>query len=467
MKPSPDEIADCQTDLLSYVKFMFRARKGQDLLENWHQSVICDALERVVIGMCPRLIINVPPRSGKTELAVINFISWCMGVFPSSEFIHSSYSKRLATYNTYNIRSIMLSDAYRNIFTGVSIKQDSTAKDEFRTNQGGVVYATGAEGTITGYGAGGLGEHFNGCVIVDDPHKAGEANSQTMRENVVDWFQTTMESRKNSPDTPIIVIMQRLHEQDLSGWLLGGGNGESWEHIKIPAMYEGDKSFWPVQFPVDDLKRKEASNTYVFAGQYMQEPSPIGGGIFKEKWWQFYSALPKIQYRMIYADTAQKTKEQNDFTVFECWGKGNDGRIYLLDMIREKWESPQLLVQAKAFWQKHKAMTGKSLGTLRKMKIEDKVSGTGLIQQLQQGKDRIPVEGIPRDKDKITRAFDVAPQIEVGNVVLPESHPCLSDFLTEARTFPNGAHDDTLDPMMDAIEDMLLDGRFSDYRKII
>lgn len=467
MKLSPDEIADCQTDLLSYVKFMFRARKGQDLLENWHQSVICDALERVVIGMCPRLIINVPPRSGKTELAVINFISWCMGVFPSSEFIHSSYSKRLATYNTYNIRSIMLSDAYRNIFTGVSIKQDSTAKDEFRTNQGGVVYATGAEGTITGYGAGGLGEHFNGCVIVDDPHKAGEANSQTMRENVVDWFQTTMESRKNSPDTPIIVIMQRLHEQDLSGWLLGGGNGESWEHIKIPAMYEGDKSFWPVQFPVDDLKRKEASNTYVFAGQYMQEPSPIGGGIFKEKWWQFYIALPKIQYRMIYADTAQKTKEQNDFTVFECWGKGNDGRIYLLDMIREKWESPQLLVQAKAFWQKHKAMTGKSLGTLRKMKIEDKVSGTGLIQQLQQGKDRIPVEGIPRDKDKITRAFDVAPQIEVGNVVLPESHPCLSDFLTEARTFPNGAHDDTLDPMMDAIEDMLLDGRFSDYRKII
>ena len=467
MKLSPDEIADCQTDLLSYVKFMFRARKGQDLLENWHQSVICDALERVVIGMCPRLIINVPPRSGKTELAVINFISWCMGVFPSSEFIHSSYSKRLATYNTYNIRSIMLSDAYRNIFTGVSIKQDSTAKDEFRTNQGGVVYATGAEGTITGYGAGGLGEHFNGCVIVDDPHKAGEANSQTMRENVVDWFQTTMESRKNNPDTPIIVIMQRLHEQDLSGWLLGGGNGESWEHIKIPAMYEGDKSFWPVQFPVDDLKRKEASNTYVFAGQYMQEPSPIGGGIFKEKWWQFYIALPKIQYRMIYADTAQKTKEQNDFTVFECWGKGNDGRIYLLDMIREKWESPQLLVQAKAFWQKHRAMTDKSLGTLRKMKIEDKVSGTGLIQQLQQGKDRIPVEGIPRDKDKITRAFDVAPQIEVGNVVLPESHPCLSDFLTEARTFPNGAHDDTLDPMMDAIEDMLLDGRFSDYRKII
>src|SRR5699024_10110170 len=113
---------------------------------------------------------------------------------------------------------------------------DSQAKDEFRTAHGGIVYATGADGTITGYGAGSMSDDFAGAIIIDDPHKAGEANSDVMRANVIDWFQTTMESRKNSEDTPIILIMQRLHEHDLAGWLLDGGNGEEWENIKIPAI---------------------------------------------------------------------------------------------------------------------------------------------------------------------------------------------------------------------------------------
>ena len=225
-----DKIADSRCDLLTFVRTMFKARKGIDLVDNWHQEAICNALERVVMGDCKRLIINVPPRSGKTEIAVINFMAWCMGNFPDSEFIHASYSKRLATNNAYNVRAIMQHEQFCEIFDHTQIKRDSSAKDEFRTEQGGIVYATGAEGTITGYGAGKMRDTFGGAIVIDDPHKAGEAMSDTMRENVIDWFTTTMESRKNRPDTPIIVIMQRLHESDLSGYLLAGGNGEEWEH---------------------------------------------------------------------------------------------------------------------------------------------------------------------------------------------------------------------------------------------
>lgn len=449
---TPKQIADCRTDLLTFAKTMFTARKGATLKENWHQYKICQALEKVVIGDTKRLVINVPPRSGKTELAVINFMAWCMGNFPDSEFIHASYSKRLATANTYAVRAMMLHEKYTEIFSHTALAGDSKAKDEFRTAQGGIVYATGSEGTITGYGAGKMRDTFGGAIVIDDPHKAGEGNSDTMRQNVIDWFQTTMESRKNSPDTPIILIMQRLHEEDLSGFLLDGGNGEEWEHICIPALNAKDESFWPNQFKTPDLHRQRISNSYVFAGQMMQSPAPAGGGIFKTEWWKYYSGHIPFEYRMIYADTAMKTGQENDYSVFQCWGKGQDGNAYLIDQVRGKWEAPQLVAQAKAFWAKHK---GKANGTLRQMKIEDKASGTGLIQQIKQ-EGGIPITGIKRDKDKVTRAYDTAPQVESGNVYLPEGAEFLSDLMHELSLFPAAKHDDTVDPLMDAVSDILI-----------
>lgn len=447
---TPQQIADCMSDLLTFTQVMFRARKGVDMRYNWHQKAICDALERVVLGKTKRLIINIPPRSGKTELAVLNFIAWATGIFPDSEWIHASYSKRLATNNAYGVREIMRHEVYQQIFPAVQIRSDSSAKDEFRTEQGGIVYATGAEGSITGRGAGGMSGRFQGAIIVDDPHKPGEANSATMRQNVLDWFSTTMESRKNSPDTPIIIIMQRLHESDLSGFLLAGGNGEEWEHLNIPAETESG-TFWPEQFPQDMLDRLKQSSSYVYAGQYLQQPAPIGGGIFKTAWTRHWQTLPQLEYRAIYADTAMKTGEENDFSVFQHWGRGVDGKAYLLDMVRGKWEAPQLLAQAKAFWDK---CQNQHTGALRKFKVEDKASGTGLIQQLKQS--GVPVEGIPRNKDKISRAYDTAPMMEAGNVMLPERNEHLSDLLNELALFPAATHDDCIDPLMDAVQDMLV-----------
>jgi len=460
---TPSKIADNRTDLLTFIGTMFKATKGADFKDNFHQKLICEELEKVVIGKTKRLIINIPPRSGKTYIAVIGFVAWAMGNFPDSEFIHASYSKRLATNNAYSARALMQHEKYSEIFGYTEFKKDSNAKDEFRTNQDGCVYATSLEGTITGYGAGKMRDYFGGCAIIDDPHKAGEANSEVMRNNVLDWFSTTLESRKNSPDTPIIIIMQRLHENDLSGFLLGGGNGEEWKHLNIPAVNDDGTSFWEEQFPLRDLKRLEDTNSYRFAGQYMQRPAPVGGGIFKDSWWQYYKVLPKIKYRVIYADTAQKTKEQNDFSVFQCWGMGEDNKIYLLDMIRGKFEAPELLIFAKNFYKKNKSIP--SLGTLRQIKVEDKSSGTGLIQQLQ--REGITVVGIKRNIDKVTRALDVSPQIQAGNVVLPAEEPFINDILIEAGGFPNSTHDDTLDPLMDAISDMLIDNQRIDYSKLI
>jgi len=261
--------------------------------------------------------------------------------------------------------------------------------------------------------------------------------------------------------------MQRLHEADPSGHIISSELG--YDHLCIPMEFEKGRMSatsigWtdprkddgelldPVRFPQEVIDRdKVAMGSYAWAGQMQQRPSPSGGGIFREEWWQYMSTPPPIEWRAIYADTAQKTKEANDYSVFQCWGRSKTGRAVLLDMVRGKFEAPELLERARMFWAKHAAFEG--LGALRAFKIEDKVSGTGLIQQLKrEGKPVIPIK---RATDKLTRAYDAAPFIEAGQVVLLRDVPHLSDMLTEASAFPNGVHDDTLDPMMDAVSDQL------------
>jgi len=187
---------------------------------------------------------------------------------------------------------------------------------------------------------------------------------------------------------------------------------------------------------------------------YQQSPIVVGGEIIKGAQFGRYSAVPPLKTRTIYADTAQKTGERNDYSVFKCWGLGQDGRLYLLDLQRGKWEAPELRRRAVDFWRKHAAAPG--LPPVRRMKIEDKASGTGLIQDLKNA-DRIPIEGIPRAKDKLTRVMDVVGYIESGYVLLPDA-PWVADFISECEAFTaddSHAHDDQIDPMCDAISDML------------
>ena len=188
----------------------------------------------------------------------------------------------------------------------------------------------------------------------------------------------------------------------------------------------------------------------------MQSPSPLGGGIFKDEWWKFYSVAPNVEYKIITADTAQKTKERNDYSAFQCWGV-LDNNIYLLDQIRGKWEAPDLKIQFKAFWAKHFGSGTETRGQLRSAYIEDKVSGTGLIQDIKKN-DGIPVIAVQRNTDKVTRAMDMAPYIASGYVYLPENTHWLSEYLSEfARFTPLMTHefDDQIDPTLDAINILL------------
>lgn len=404
---------------------------------NPHQQIINKALERVFIGRCPRLIINVPPRSGKTELAVKNFIAWATGHFPDSEWIHASYSKRLAARNTYEARSIMQSVEYQQIFPHVTMQQDSKAKDEFRTGQGGIVYATGAEGTITGYGAGKKRDGFGGCVVIDDPHNATETNSDTMRKNVLDWYMTTMQSRLNTPDTPVIVIMQRLHEDDLTGFLLNGGSGEEWEHICIPAIDEHGESYWEEQLPLARLQQMKIASPMVFSGQYMQSPAPAEGAIFKLPWFQRYNHAPDQCDMIVHSwDTAYKPKEHNDPSALTVWRVTPSG-YYLVDCVTGRWEYPEL---------KRNVVNYAQRDNPHAILVEDKASGQSLLQDLNY-EGNLPLISIEPIHDKETRARACAGQVEGKNVFLPIKSEWLADFEHEVTLFPNGKHDDRVDSM--------------------
>lgn len=391
-----------------------------------------------MLGRSNRLIINVPPRSGKTEFAVINFKAWSGGLFPDSEFIHASYSKRLAAANTYRVRALMQDDNYKQIFPWVRLQDDSKAKDEFRTDQGGVFYATGSDGTITGYGAGKMREGFGGAIIIDDPHKAGEATSDVQRQNVIDWFQMTMESRKNRPDTPIIVIMQRLHEDDLSGFLLSGGNGEDWDHIKIPALNDDGSSFWPQQFPVDVLNRQEEASRYVFAGQYMQEPVPRGGAMFKRDWFEIVPAAPANCTWVRGWDLAGSDDRDSAYTVAVKMGRAKDGRYFIADIARDQ-------------------VTGAGVERmLRNVASQDGTSVKGSIpqdpgsagkswaQHLVKQVAGYPYRFSPETGDKVTRAEGLAAQAEAGNVLLVRGE-WNKAFIDEATVFPVGKWKDQVD----------------------
>lgn len=455
MKPedlTPESVAEIRSDFMRFVEYMFQARTGAPFKRNWHQDKIADALERVVIGDTTRLIINVPPRSGKTELVVVMFIAWCMGNWPDSEFITTSYSKRLAANNTYNVRDIMRHEAYSAIFPASEIKHDSGAKDEFKTAQGGVVYATGAEGTITGYGAGKMRAAFGGAILIDDPHKPTEAQSDVTRENVLDWYQTTLESRVNRPETPIILIMQRLHEGDLAGWLLAGNNGEEWEHLCIPAEDDKGESFWAEQFPKERLRRLALSAPYQYAGQYLQQPAPLEGGIFKPHKIETVDAIPVGTRKMVRGWDMASLAGDGDFTSGAKLGTLPDGRVIILDMQREQLgpdERDALMVN-----------TAKRDGKKCRISIPQDPGQAGKTQvaYLTREFKGFRIESTPETGDKITRAEPFAAQVNVGNVVMLRGD-WNEALIREMKLFPNAVYDDQIDSLSRAYS--LLIGRRS------
>ncbi len=483
--------SQCELDHLFFTRYFFKQRQGIKFLVNWHHKIISEALQRVIDGKCKNLVINVPPGSSKTEMAVINLIARGLTINPWARFLHISSGDDLVLLNSQTARDIIQSEEYQALWP-LQVASDAKAKKRWNVivdgKKAGGVYAVSLGGQITGFRAGHMAPGWQGCIIIDDPLKADDAYSPAAIKSTNRALLSTVKSRKANPDTPIIVIMQRIGEKDPTAFIKGGNLPGEWEYVTIPALItdeyvarlpekirediltkprddKGRFSYWPYKEPLADILALEAGDgkdadgnaisKHVFNAQYMQEPKAMGGNIIKGAWFPRVAIPPVIKYRKIYADTAQKTAERNDYSVFECWGAGDDGKIYLLDILRGKWEAPDLKRRAVEFWNKHKAVP--NMGALREMKVEDKSSGTGLIQELARA-DRIPVKGIERNKDKLTRVMDVASFIESGYVCLLEESPFLTDFINECEAFTaddTHAHDDQIDPLCDAITDML------------
>lgn len=282
-----------------------------------HYVTISKALTKVLDGEISRLIINVPPRYGKTEL-LIHFVSWAMAIYPDSNFLYVSYNLDLAMKQTATIKNIIEMKQFRDIF-GVKLSQDTRSKANFETVQGGSVYAAGAGGTITGRGAGvrGITNRFSGAIIIDDIHKPDEATSDTIRESVTEWYYNTMISRANNATTPIIFIGQRVHEADLAGHFIEQGG---WTVVSLPALDEAGNALHPDLHTKESLLHIEKNTPYVFAAQYQQNPQPAGGGIFKPEWFYTMDEEPNLLATFITADTAETAKTYNDASVFSFWG---------------------------------------------------------------------------------------------------------------------------------------------------
>lgn len=471
-----------ERDHIAFTKHFFKIRQGIDFRVNWHHVYIAEIIEQVIRGEIRNVVFNVSPGSSKTEEVVINLVARGLALNVRARFLHISYSDDLAVLNSETAREVVRSDEYQELWPR-KIADDADSKKRWNVeDQGkkaGGVYATSLGGQITGFRAGHMAEGWQGAILIDDPLKVEDAYSKTNRDKANRKLISTVKSRKANPETPIIVIMQRLAEEDPTGFIKDGKVPGEWTFIEIPALItdeyvaglpehiqalvdsserdeEGRFSYWPYKEPLQDLLAMEKADGYVFSGQYMQRPSPLGGGILKGASFQRYEVVPRLQWRKIYADTAQKTAERNDYSVFQCWGLGYDNRVYLLDQIRGKWKAPELRRRAIDFWTKHN-VSGPNVPSLRKMMIEDKASGTGLIQDIQSA-GGIPVEGIERNKDKLTRVMDVVSFIDSGLVYIPASAPFVSDFVTECESFTaddTHAHDDQIDPMVDAINDML------------
>lgn len=461
------ERKDLLASHLAFTRKFFQEKEGQPFQVAPFHPVVCDTLDDVFTGKIKRLIINIPPGYGKTEMAVVNFIARGFAINPRARFIHASYAQALALDNSSRVKDVINLEGYQAHWP-VRMRIDTNAKGLWRTTDGGHLRAAASGEPITGFRAGILAEPgFTGALIIDDPLKPDDASSDTTRKFINNRWENTFKSRLAHEDVPVIVIMQRLHVDDFVAHLLEN-SGEHWHLLKLPVLIDGqgeapagkvtliphglpDGPLWNEKHTLEQIAvLKQAP--HVYSGQYAQEPTVEGGNLFKPGLMPRYDDLPKLAWRALYADTAQKTKERNDYTVFEHWGAGVDGKAYLIEVVRGRFEAPELEKTAVALWGRCKDMDPDRYGHLRKMAIEDKVSGTGLIQSLT--RKAIPVIAVQRDKDKYTRALDVVPAAAAGLVVLPKSAPWLKDFESELAAFPDGGFDDQVDPFIDAVLDI-------------
>jgi len=316
------------------------------------------------------------------------------------------------------------------------------------TRDGGVLLFASIGSTITGFGVGiRSAKGFTGGLFIDDANKPADIYSQLMRNKVLRYFEETLLSRLNNSNAAIVNIQQRLHLEDLSGFLI---SKYGFKTLKKPLINEQGVCQLPQQYSPGRIKELQA-NAYMFSAQYQQEPIPQGGSMIKSEWFKYYTETPDFKRVFMTGDTAQKTKEHNDFSVFCVWGQHGQ-ELYLLDMVRGKWEAPELLIHCESLIKKWQRYTKR----LSEIILEDKASGTGLIQTLRRTC-LTPIHALQVDKDKVSRVDDSTPFLSNGYMYLPNSkeysfNPAL---INECELFArdgSGVHDDIVDNITMSIQ---------------
>lgn len=441
----------CENSLLFFARYIYKENHNRKFIMSKHFEEIAVFLESVYALRITRGIVNIPPRYGKTELIIKIFISWCIAKNNDSKFIHLSYSDSLVLDNSAQTKEYIQSDAYQSLWQ-MTLKKDAQSKSKWFNEFGGGMYATASGGAITGFGAGGTNENvFGGAILIDDPLKPDDAFSEVKRNAVNNRYNNTIRSRTNNRNVPIIIVMQRLHEDDLSGYLLNGGSGEEWTHLNLPALDKDNNPLWEDKHTFEELEQIRQADRYTFAGQYMQTPAPDEGGEWRRAWFNIINKkeLPQgIRWQM-FIDGAYTKDTKNDPTGVMIAGVYNKD-LYIYSSIDKYLELPELI----KFIPTHVDTLGLNISMT---KIEPKASGKSIVQLLKQ-QTRLNVSEINTDfvkVSKIERARTSSPFIEGGRVFLVEGS-WNESYLKQIATFPNAKHDEHVDLTAYAIEDAFI-----------
>lgn len=464
----------------SYRKLIHFVQGAWEILEpsepyrhNWHIDTICDHLEAVSRGEIKNLLINVPPGAMKSLLVSVIWPAWEWSQNKSLRYFCASYSEDISIRDNLKCRDIIKSTWYQRLWPDVQVRRDSDQKSQYMIIGGGGRIASSVGGRGTG--------HHPDRKIVDDPHNVRQSESDTERNNAISWFDRTLSSRGASRNSATVVIMQRLHELDLSGHIAAREDyEEDWVHLVIPMEYDGDRSrsplgrvdprkkdgelLWPSLYSEKVVKTlKIGLGAYGVAGQLQQRPAPSGGGIIKRdhfKLWPATRATPDLIYVIQSYDTAFTENTSNDPTACTTWGLFEDKgavSVILLDAWSDYLEYPDLRRKIISEWNAtYGGVLNDPMRPSRRadiVLIEEKGSGISLIQDLRQA--RIPVRTYnPGRADKISRAHQITPFLDMGSVYILESKKDIGEPITWARDhvkqceqFPNGAHDDSVDTM--------------------
>lgn len=518
---------------LNFTRIWFELIQGDRLLVNWHHRLMASKIDDLLAGrLVPRnLIINIPPGGTKTEFFSIHFPAYVNALVQEKRLkrfrnLNISFADTLVKRNSRRTRDIIASREYQEFWPcsfGVNQAEEWEIKDE-RGRSIGQTVSRSSNGQITGGRGGYYGPEFSGMVMLDDYNKPVDMLSESRRKSANTLLVNTIRSRRGDKSkehpTPFVSIQQRLHTDDATGFMLSGGMGVPFHHVAIPAMidekyiqsldepwrslcWETVKdtdsvvvggvrywSYWLQMEDVNDLLQLWEKDRYTFLSQYQQNPMALTGGIIDTSWFRTYTTLPKLTHRAVYVDTnSGKVEDWLDYTVFTLAGMGVDGNLYIIDVVRGRWDPEDLLKKAEEVWEKWRLSGSMRVMPLRHMAIEEKQAGQGLITTLKKrsqtpGQLAIPVREIPRGtgQNKLVRCLNVIPQIKTGKVFVPATHTedgqKLSSIFYEDGTIAGSTewvltamtecaafsaddshdNDDILDTWMDAIDDNLISG---------